>query len=146
MARKTATTVEEKPVATKAAAPESKGTAWLTDVVNKNTGSDYSPYQIRILIRKLVKSGDIDRGEGRYEFTGLKDPRVVAIVKAAKAGGVKEATSEKVEGAKTASRRRKAATEEEPAAEAKPARRSRKAKPEPEPVEEDDDDLELDEL
>lgn len=155
--------------ATKPAA-DSKGTAWLTEVVNKNLGTSYTSYQIRILIRKLVKAGTIERGEGRYEFTGLKDPRVVAIVKAAKAGGVKEATAEKVDGAKTSARRSRAKAAPEPEVEdddveeeeepAKPARRTRAktptaatrrarakaaAAPEPEATD-DDDDLDLDEL
>ena len=144
MARKPRTEATEKPAEKKpaAASKDTKGTAWLTEVVNKNLGTSYSSYQIRILIRKLVKAGTIDRGEGRYEFTGLKDPRVVAIVKAAKAGGIKEATDEKVEGAK------KGRTKTEPA-EKKPATRRRKPAPEPEPEdndEDEDDDMDLDEL
>lgn len=146
--RKPAADVEET---TAKPAAETKGTAWLTDVVNKNLGTNYTGYQVRILIRKLVKAGTIERGEGRYEFTGLRDPRVLAIVKAAKAGGVKEAAAEKVEQAKatsTRSRRKPAPTEEEPAAEAKPTRTRRKPAPKPEPEVEDDDedDLDLDEL
>ena len=141
-------TADETPSAAKPAA-ETKGTAWLTDVINKNLGTNYTGYQVRILIRKLVKAGTIERGEGRYEFTGLKDPRVVAIVKAAKAGGVKEAAAEKVEQAtatSTRSRRKPAPTEEAPAAEATSTRSRRKPAPKPEVSDDDEDDLDLDEL
>lgn len=155
MARRTvaAAPTQPTPEPKDAATAITKGTAWLTDVLNKNLGTDYSGYQVRILIRKLVKNGVIERGEGRYEFTGLKDPRVLAIVKAAKEGGVKEAAAEKVEQAKASATRgrrpaAKPAVEEEEEAPKPAARRRGRPAAKPVVVEEDanDDDLDLDEL
>jgi hypothetical protein len=139
----------KKEAAPKKAAADEKGTAWLTGVVNDKLGTDYTSYQLRIVIRRLVKQGALERGEGRYSFTGVNDPQVKAIVAAIKNGAAEDAKKERIEKAKetaekkpAARRSRKKADEDE--APAKPARRTRK-KAEPEPVE-DDDDLDLDEL
>ena len=145
---------------------DAKGTQWLTELVNRKLGTNYSGYQIRIILRKLIKDGTIEREEGHYVFTGERDERVVAILRAIKAGATadnKQPKAEKPAAAK--GRSRKAAAEPEPeddeedevpapkprrtrkaaAAEApaKPARTRRKA---PEVLEDDDDDLDLDEL
>lgn len=159
MARKPATATAEAP-AEKAAKPEVLGTTWLADHVNEATGSEYDGYAIRILLRQLVKDEVIERGDGRYSFSGPKDKTVVAVVKAVKDGSAEKAKAERLaklkadKAAKTdeapkptgRSRRAKAAeADEEP--EVKPAaKRSRaKAKPAPEP-EAADDDLDIDEI
>ena len=153
MARRTATKEApvEKAPAKKSAEP-AKGTAWLVDHVNESLGTSYTGYQLRILIRKLTKDGTLQRGEGRYEFKGPRDPQVLAIMKAVKAGGVKEAQTSRVEKAKEAAqapskrRSRRAAdgsAESDPEeGTMKPARRTRR-KP---AVEVDDDDIDLDEI
>lgn len=156
MARRTATkeAPAAKPVAAKKATEPAKGTAWLVEHVNDTLGTDYSGYQLRILIRKLVKDGTLERGEGRYEFKGPRDPQVLAILKAVKAGGVKEAQTSRVEKAKEAAqsptrrRSRKAAdgsaeSDPEEGTTKPPARRSRRK---PAVVETDDDDIDLDEI
>ena len=142
-----------------------KGTKWLTDLVNEKLGTSYTSYQLRILLRKLTKEGVIEREEGNYIFKGERDPRVVAVLKAVKAGAMEAETKARTSKAKKAvaddeveekprrTRAKKAAPveddeddEEEEAP--KPARRSRaKAKPKPvEEVEDEDEDFDLDEI
>ena len=139
-----------------------KGTKWLTDLVNEKLGTSYTSYQLRILLRKLTKEGVIEREEGNYIFKGERDPRVVAVLKAVKAGAMeaetkartskakKAATDDEVEEKPRRSRAKKAAPVEDDEEEEapKPARRSRaKAKPKPvEEVEEEDEDFDLDEI
>lgn len=133
--------------ATKSAAPaEPKGAAWLAEHVNSTCGTSMDGYGIRILLRRLVKEGTIERGEGRYSFTGPRDPQVVAVVKAVKAGEVDKAKSERLEKLKEAKATKAPAKKAAPAKEkaAAPARRSR-AKAKPAPVEAEDD-LDIDDL
>lgn len=110
-----------------------KGVAWLAEQVEAKLGQTVEQTKLRVILRKLVDDGKIERGDGRWSFTGLKDPAVVAVFKAIKEGATAEkAPAAKKEGAKPAS--------------AKRATRSRKkATPEPE-VEDDEDVLEDDEL
>lgn len=105
-------------------ATETKDINWLTEQVNDKCGTELAARDIRIVIRKLVKDGTIERGEGRYAFTGLKDDRVLAVIKAVKSGATDEAKKERLSNLKKS----KAADDEAPA---KPARK-RKAKAEPE--------------
>ena len=67
------------------------GSAWLTEHVNDTLGTEYPATKLRAVLRKLVNNGDIDLSrEGRYEFTGPRDPNVKALIAAlreeAKAG------------------------------------------------------------
>lgn len=123
MAAKTETTAPAPKV--------EKGTAWLAEVIEQKTGKSYTPYQLRILLRRLVKDETIERGEGRWEFKGVTDPTVKAIIAAVKAGKLEEST--------------RAGTDEAKKAEKKPAKKtvskSRTKKP-AEPVEEADEDEE----
>lgn len=120
MAAKTETTAPAPKV--------EKGTAWLAEVIEQKTGKSYTPYQLRILLRRLVKDETIERGEGRWEFKGVTDPTVKAIIAAVKAGKLEEST--------------RAGTDEAKKAEKKPASKSRAKKP-AEPVEEADEDEEI---
>ena len=75
-------------------AAETKGTAWLKDHVNDTLGTEYESTKLRIVLRKLIKDGDIDSPkDGRYIFTGPRDPNVKAVIAAlraeAKAGPAK---------------------------------------------------------
>lgn len=126
-----------------AAAPETeKGTSWLAEVVNEKLGTSYTSYQLRILLRKLAKSGDIERGEGRWVFKGVTDPTVKAILSAVKAGALEDEKKEKLAAAKATRTAKKAAAEPKPK-----ATQSRARKAAPEPVEEDTElDDELDDL
>lgn len=126
-----------KKAAAKKATPEkaapANGTAWLAEHVNKTVkGADYTPYQLRILLRKLAKDGRIERPEGRWSFGNTKDPNVVEIIKAIRAGEMEADKKERVEKAKAKSK---------PAEKAAPKKRAsrKKAAPEPEPEPEDDE-------
>lgn len=116
-----------------------KDTQWLTALINEKVGTSYSAFQIRTLLRKLIKEGAFEREEGRYVFTGERDPRVLAVLKAIKAGAMEAEKKERTTKAKATSKAKAAAAEEAP----KP-RRSRK--PKAAPVVEDDDDVDLDEI
>ena len=73
---------------------DTKGTAWLKEHVNDTLGTEYESTKLRIVLRKLIKDGDIDSPkDGRYVFTGPRDPNVKAVIAAlraeAKAGPAK---------------------------------------------------------
>lgn len=111
-----------------------KGVAWLAEQVEAKLGQTVEQTKLRVILRKLVNDGEVERGDGRWSFTGLKDPAVVAVFKAIKEGAAadkpKRAPRAKTEGAKPAS-----------------AKRASRAKKQPEPeVEDDEDVLEDDEL
>lgn len=132
----------EKPA--KAAAPKIEfGTKELADHVNKEAGTAYDAYNLRILLRKLTKEGILERveseGRARYSFTGPKDPQVVAIVKAVKEGAADKAKQERLDKLKADRAAKKAA--EPKTAKAKKAAKV-VADTEPEADEEDDFDVE----
>lgn len=128
------------------AAPEVKGSAWLAAHVTEVTGKEFDAYNIRILLRKLAKDGTIERGEGRYEFKGVNDPIVKAVVKAVKSGAADAAKSERLDELKAKRTAKKAAAPAEDEA-PKPTRtrRTRKAAA-PKPEEAEDEDLDIDEI
>ena len=113
---------------------ETKGVAWLGEQIEAKLGQTVEQTKLRVILRKLVNDGDIERGDGRWSFTGLKDPAVVAVFKAVKEGAAADkpakAPRAKTEDAKPASAKR----------------RSSRAKAKPEPEVEDEDVLEDDEL
>lgn len=113
------------------------GAAWLAEHVNDTLGTDYTPAQIRVVLRRLAADGELEREVGtdraRYSFTGENDRTVKAVVKAIKAGAVSRAKAEGVAAAKATkaeapaakpakAKATKAKAEEPPA---KPARRKR---------------------
>lgn len=98
----------------KAAAPKIEfGTKELAAHVNKEAGTSYDAYNLRILLRKLTKDGILERveseGRSRYSFTGPKDPQVVAIVKAVKSGAAEKAKQERLDKLKADRAEKKAA-------------------------------------
>lgn len=117
-----------------------KGTPWLVEQINeKIDGADVSPFEVRTILRKLAKDGEVERPEEgtRYSFTGLKDPAVVAVFKAIKDKLAKVDAEPAPKPAKKA-----------PAKKA-PARKSRtttKKALEPEPEVVDDADTDIDDL
>ena len=115
--------------------PSERGTVWLADLVNEKLGTEYTSYQIRILLRKLIKEGTIEREEGRYQFRGERDPKVLAVIKAAKAGDLDVEKKTRIAAIKAAP------VEED---EAPPTRR-RSSRAKAAPVEEDED-IDLDEI
>lgn len=83
-----------KKAPAKAAKPETKGTAWLKEHVSETLGQDVESTKLRIVLRKLIKDGDIESPkDGRYQFDGPRDPNVKAVIAAlrseAKAGPAK---------------------------------------------------------
>lgn len=106
-----------------------KGVAWLAEQVEAKLGQTVEQTKLRVILRKLVNDGEVERGDGRWSFTGLKDPAVVAVFKAIKEGAAADKPKPKTEGAKPAS-----------------AKRASRAKKQPEPEVEDEDVLEDDEL
>lgn len=142
MATKTAT----KPAAETTEKAEAKGTNWLAEHVNAETGSSYDGYGIRILLRSLTKEGVIERGEGRYNFAGPRDKTVLAVVKAVKSGAADKAKAERLESLKAKKTAAKPAVEEETPAPAAKRTRTRKAAAAKPAVEEDDTDLDIDDI
>lgn len=137
---------EEAPRSKKADAP-TRGTAWLTEYVNEECGTTYSPATIRILLRKLVKDGALEREIGedrsRYNFNkGANDPTVKAVVKAVKSGAVaaeRKASLEKVKASAAAKKGKAAPAEEEPAPRRRRSAAKTKAAVKPKAVIDDDD-------
>lgn len=123
-----------KPAAKKKTT-ETLSTAWLAEQVNLACGTKYDPAQLRILLRKLTKDGVVERGEGRYEFTGVEDPRVVAVIAAVKDGSADEAKKARLADLKA---KREAAKAAAPAK----GKKGKKAAP----VVEDDEEIDLDEV
>ena len=100
-------TAAKKAPAKKAPAKAEKevlGTAWLKEHVNDTLGTSYESTKLRIILRKLIKDGTIESPkDGRYVFTGPRDPNVKAIIVAlkeeAKAGPTKRGRKPKAKAA-----------------------------------------------
>jgi hypothetical protein len=78
----------------KATDKETLGSAWLKEHVNDTLGTDHESTKLRIVLRKLIKDEVIESPkDGRYIFTGPRDPNVKAVIAAlrdeAKAGPAK---------------------------------------------------------
>ncbi|WNN96133.1 helix-turn-helix DNA binding domain protein [Gordonia phage Nodigi] len=122
------------------ATADTKGIAWLAEQVEAKLKQTVEPTKLRIILRKLVADGTVERGEGRWAFTGLKDPAVVAVFAAVKEGAAADKPAAKPAAKKAAA----------PAKKAAPAKRTSRKKPAPEPEPEvddevlDDDELDLD--
>lgn len=134
----------------KAADTVTFGASHLAKLASQVTGKEYDAKTVRTLLRKMARSGELDReisaqNRTRYDWSGPDDPEVKKILKKIKGGAIEEARNDalgKLKEKKTAERKAKAA-----AAEAAAKKAGKKAaKPAP-PVDEDDDveDLEDDE-
>lgn len=137
-AKKTAAPAKKAPAALQEA--PAKGTPWLVEQINERIdGADVSPFEVRTVLRKLAKDGEVERPEEgtRYSFTGLKDPAVVAVFKA-----IKDKLS-KVDAEPAPKPAKKAPAKKAPAR--KP--RAKKApESEPEVVDDADTDTDIDDL
>jgi len=104
------------------------GAAWLADHVNETLGTELTPANVRVILRKMAADGDIEREVGtdraRYSFTGENDRTVKAVIKRVRAGEVEEAKKERLSAAKAG---KKAKDEDEAEEETKPAK-GKKAK------------------
>lgn len=95
---------EEAPPKKKAAAKKKdsneKGTGWLAEYVNEQLETNYKPYDLRIILRKMSKAGELERNVGedrsRYTFSGPKDPVVVSLVAKLKDGALEKERKEKL--------------------------------------------------
>lgn len=102
------TTDEEAPANGKGKVDEvTFGVADVCKLVKKETGKEYTTRDMRSLIRRLARSEnpsvkrEITPGNrSRYDWSGPKDPEVVAIVKAVKAGGIEAAKKEALDALK----------------------------------------------
>ena len=75
----------KKAPAKKAApkAADTLGSQWLKEHVNDTLGSSHESTKLRVVLRKLIKDGTIESPkDGRYQFTGPKDPNVKAVIAA----------------------------------------------------------------
>lgn len=121
------------------AATEVKDTNWLSEQVAAKAKKELSPYQLRIILRRLVKDGTVEREEGRWQFSGVNDPTVKAVIEAVKNGAHEEATKEGTSKAKATARKA-------PAKKAVAKKTTSRRKKAAEPVEEEEDLDDLDEL
>lgn len=103
---------------------------WLCEYITEQTGKEYTPASLRVLLRKMARSGDLARevgvDRGRYEFTGPNDSVVKAVLKAVKEGAIEKEKTERLQAVK----------------DKKAAGKKAKADPEPEDDDEDDEDEE----
>jgi hypothetical protein len=97
------------------------GSPWLAAYITENTDETYDARGIRMLLRKLAKDGKLDRVVGedraRYEFTGPKDPTVVAVLAMVKSGAAKELKQAGLQAVKDKAAAKKAAKADAKAAE-----------------------------
>lgn len=88
-------------------ASTAKGSAWLKEHVNEKLGTSYESTKIRQVLRKLIADETIESPkEGRYEFKGVNDPNVKAVIA--------HLREEAKAGPKKAGRKPKAAPAEDP--------------------------------
>lgn len=121
----------------------------LVDIVEEKTGEPITPAEARVHLRKLAEDGDIERGEGRWEFKGKTDPAIKAVIARVKSGAKTTATKkakadddeEAVEEKPKATRTRKPAAKK--TTPRKPAAKKSASKPKDDTIE-DIDDFEVD--
>lgn len=98
-AKKSSTKPAAESKKTKVDAPV-YGTQWLADHVNAQLGTEYKTYDLRVLLRKMAKNGDLEREVGedrsRYDFSGENDPIVKAVLKKLKSGELDKEKKEKL--------------------------------------------------
>lgn len=114
----------------------------LIPLIKEKTGKDYTPREIRTLLRKMAREDNarIDReiipgNKSRYAWDGPNDPEVKAILKAVKGGEVEQGKKEALDKLKAD----KAAKTAKEGAKGKSKKAAKKAAP---PVDDDDDELE----
>lgn len=81
------------------------GASWLAEFVNEELGTEYTAAQMRVVLRKMAKDGDLEREVGtdraRYQFTGERDPIVRQVLKRIKSGEVVAARKERLDAARS---------------------------------------------
>lgn len=72
---------DEAPEAPATPKTEGKGIAWLQDHIEGVLGEEVSATKLRVILRNLVKAGEIEHESGHgWNFTGIKDPAVRAVL------------------------------------------------------------------
>lgn len=115
----------------------------LIPLLKEKTGKDYTPREVRTLLRKMARDGGrIDReivagNKSRYSWDGPNDPEVKAILKAVRGGEIEAGKKEALDKLKADKAAKTASKTEAPT--------KKKAKPpvdedELEEIDEDDDD------
>lgn len=148
--------VEEKPKAKKKAkskkSKKAEKTTWgtreLAEYIAEEIGNEYSTKELRVLLRKMAKEGELDwevsQGSGsRYEWDGPDDPEVQAILERVQGGEIEEARAEALEKLKESQAKKRAASKK--GSKKKTSKKSKKAAEEDEEELEDDEELEFDE-
>lgn len=139
--------VEEAPVKSKSKKASNGddvvfGASDLAKLASEATGKEYDAKTVRTLLRKLARSGKLQReispqNRSRYSWSGPDDPEVKTILKAIKGGAIEKARDE----ALTALKEKKQAERAAKAAAAEKTGKTKK-KAAPPPVDDDDDDVE----
>jgi len=131
---------DDKPAA-KAAVDHGFGVRQLIALIKEKTEKEYSPREVRTLLRKLARSENavIDReivagNKSRYVWDGPADPEVKAVLKAVKGGAIEAAKKEALDKLKSDKAQKTAAAGDKPKGKKKAA-----AAPEADDEDEDDD-------
>lgn len=116
--------------------------------IKEETDKDYTPREVRTLLRKMARDGSarVNReisadNRSRYSWTGTDDPEVEAVI-AAVAEGEIEADKKAALDALKQRKAEKDAAEGKAKPAAKKAAAKKKAAPAPEPDEDEDEDFE----
>lgn len=136
---------EDESGSKKSKAPEvTFGVADLCALAEERTGKTYTTREMRILLRKLARSGKVNReikagNRARYDWTGPTDPEVKRVLKAVESGEIEKGKKEALDSLKE----RQAAKKK---AKAKAGKKGKRAKAEEEePEDEDLEEVDVDE-
>lgn len=138
---------DEAPAKTKkaAAADDVWGVRQLIELIKSKTGKDYTPREVRTLLRKMAREDNarvnreiVAGNKTRYSWSGPADPEVKAILKAVSGGEIEQGKTEALAKLKADKAAKQAAKEDAPAK----AKSTKKKAVAPPPDDEDDDELE----
>lgn len=140
---------EEKPTKGKAKSGGDEvafGASDLAKLANEKFDKSYDAKTIRTLLRKLARSGKLNReiapeNRTRYSWTGPDDPEVKMILKEIKGGAIETARNEALGALKEKKAAERAAKAEAAEKSGKGKKAAKKAAP---PVDDDDDVEDLD--
>lgn len=112
----------------------------LIKVLKKHTEKEYTPREVRTLLRKLAREGKLDReivagNKTRYSWSGPDDPEVKLILKAVKGGAIEAGKKEALDKLKADKAKKAAAKGDTPT-----KGKSKKSAPPADEDDEDDDD------
>lgn len=94
------------------------GAKWLCEYISEQIGKEYTPASLRVLLRRLARSGELARevgvDRGRYEFSGPNDPTVKTILKMVKEGAIEKEKADRLADVKEKKAAKKTAKAAEP--------------------------------